>query len=272
MRTLYRKQFLILLLILSGSAYCEEPQAPVDKAKNTQASDDSKKDAETDASEKVAVSSDKNIYKGDRLSFHVDLKAKAVNTLDGKLLVDDVCVPAGTTLRVISDFTDGSVIALPNNKFGDVTDCINKNTSIENNPILVTKMQINTFYPNRYGFTFGALMVPYKYHYSGSKDFSGGATLSPYFGYRFDKNILGVEIKPILFAGMTKVDVTQNVNGESTTQSLAGFSYGGGFLGEIKDSFQVGVVVGKDRVNDSSSYSDNGKTWVSLAIGFSFSN
>jgi len=247
------KQLLILLSVLSGYVYCDE----VTPEK---------------VSEKTVVSSDKYIYKGDRLSFHVNLKAKEISTLDNKVLDVDVCVPAGTTLRAISDFTDGSVIALPNNKFGDVKDCINKNASVENRPILITKEQINTFSPNRYGFSFGALMVPYKYHYNGTKDFSGGATLSPYFGYRFDKNVLGFEIKPILFAGMTKVDVTQNVNGEATTQSLAGFSYGGGFLGEIKNDFQLGVVIGKDRVSQSSNYIDNGKTWISLAIGFSFSN
>jgi len=254
MRFRFIKENLILLLLISNGAFCaDEDAAPKngDKLENP-------------------ILSDRDTYKGDKLSFPVNMKLHGIDVAESKIS-GDVCVPAGVALRAIADYPDGGISALLSNKFGDVIDCEQK-TSIENRLVFVNKEQLKNYAPSRYGLSYGALMVPYKYHYNGSKDFSGGATVAPYLGYRFDKNILGVEIKPIVFAGMTKVDVTQNIDGEPTSQSLAGFSYGFGLLGEVKDVFQLGIVIGRDKINESAEYSDNGKTWVSLAIGFSFSN
>jgi len=40
----------------------------------------------------------------------------------------------------------------------------------------------------------------------------------------------------------------------------------------VKGAFQMGVVVGADRVNKNAGYEDNGKTWLAVELGFAFSN
>lgn len=115
-------------------------------------------------------------------------------------------------------------------------------------------------------------MVPYKYHFSGSREFGGSATIGPDFGYRSEKNSYGFGLKYIAFLGAGTVSVTQNVDGVATKQSLSSFSYGVGVLGEIKQDFQWGLVFGRDRVSGASKFPDNGKTWVAIALGYSFSN
>jgi hypothetical protein len=122
--------------------------------------------------------------------------------------------------------------------------------------------------PARYGLTYGALVVPYKYFYSGSKDFISQTSIGPYFGYR--SSTLGFETKLIGFFGATTASVTQNVNGQNATQSLAGFSYGIGLIGEIKQSFQLGIVIGVDKVSDSVAYPNSGQPWVAVSLGFEF--
>ena len=96
-------------------------------------------------------------------------------------------------------------------------------------------------------------------------------TIGPYLGYRFDENDHGYGVKAILFTGASAVTVNQTVNGKETTQNLAGFSFGGGFIGQVKNEFQLGIILGVDRVSESAKYEDNGKVWVAVGLGYSFS-
>jgi hypothetical protein len=72
--------------------------------------------------------------------------------------------------------------------------------------------------PSRNGWTYGGLAVPYKYHDGGSKSFTGAATLGPYMGYRFDRYGTAYGLKIIGFAGISQVNVTQNVDGKDVDQ------------------------------------------------------
>lgn len=122
--------------------------------------------------------------------------------------------------------------------------------------------------PNRYGLTYGTLIVPYKYQMGGDRSVAGGATLGGYLGYR--ATIYGSSLAFITFAGPTKVDVAQMKDGKASTESLAGLSYGIGLLGTVKDGFKAGVVVGTDRVAKSAGYANSGKAWISLSLGYDF--
>jgi hypothetical protein len=150
---------------------------------------------------------------------------------------------------------------------GKAVDSVTLNNRVLNIP----KVIVDQSKPDRFGLSYGGLIVPYKYHFTGSKQFNANTTLAPYMGYRIDKETLGRSIELIGFVGAAPVSASQNVNGQSTTQTLAGFSYGGGIIGKLKDTFQWGVVIGADRVGGGSTYPDNGKPWVAIELGYSFS-
>jgi hypothetical protein len=133
----------------------------------------------------------------------------------------------------------------------------------------ITKDQLDRVPPDRLGPSYGALVVPYKYHFNGSKEFSGNSTIGSYLGLRIGKESLGFAFQPIGFVGAAVIPVTQS--GTNSTQTFAGFTYGGGFLFDIKDAFHAGIVLGFDQVSPSANYKDNGKPWIAIEIGYAFS-
>ncbi len=136
----------------------------------------------------------------------------------------------------------------------------------------VSKETLDRSPPNRYGLTYGLLAVPFKYHLSGAKDFTGSGTVGPYVGYRTQNSGFGYGISYILFLGGSNISVTQASNGNApaTTQNLAGFSYGVGAIATIKGHFQLGGVLGFDRVSSNANFQYQGKPWIALELGYSF--
>jgi len=122
----------------------------------------------------------------------------------------------------------------------------------------------------RAGFDYGLLAVPFKIQMTGKQSFSGSATLGGFVGYRIPFTTLGLEVSPVLFAGASNITVPTAPGSASTTETAAGFSYGGGFVTRIKDSVQVGLVVGFDHVDSAQPYAYNDKPWLSVEIGYSF--
>jgi hypothetical protein len=218
------------------------------------------------------TTNDEDNYLGDKLSFPVNVNLDITNP-DGSTS-RTLCVPAGTTLRGLGKRTDDKGLKVRvANVFGEAVDCSDNTTPLPKNIALtVPPTVLNEFTPDRYGLTYGVLVVPYKYHFSGSKDFKGNSTVGPFLGYRFDRNTVGVGIKAVGFVGGSAIEVTRTNNNQTKTETLAGFSYGVGLLGEIKNEFQLGVVFGADRVSKGSDYEDNGKLWGAVALGFSFAN
>jgi hypothetical protein len=214
---------------------------------------------------------DNEISVGDKISFPVNVVGSLVNG-KGEITDDrEICIPAKINLRVtsISEPQKIFVTAARNwGKYGE--DCNAARQTLEGVPIALNRDITTKFSNSRNGFTYGGIIVPYKYHFNGSKSFEGGTTLAPYAGYRFDRYGLAYGLKIIGFAGLTKIDVVQTIDNEQVSQSLSGFSYGVGAIGSIDDAIQIGLVIGADRVNESSGYIDNGKPWISLAIGYSF--
>lgn len=114
--------------------------------------------------------------------------------------------------------------------------------------------------------------MPFKYHLSGSKDFKGAGTVGPYVGYKTQSSNWAAGVELIGFAGLSSVQSERTEDGKQVKESLAAFSYGFGAIGRIRDKFQVGVVLGQDRVGKSSVYADNGKWWLALSVGYAFAN
>jgi hypothetical protein len=125
---------------------------------------------------------------------------------------------------------------------------------------------------SRSGFDYGALVVPFKVQLSGGKAFTGSSSLGGYLGYQNPVGDLGMNVSPIIFAGASNISTSATTGFKTTSQTVAGLSYGAGLLFNIKDSFQAGFVVGFDHVNSAQKYQYNDKPWVSFEIGYSFAN
>jgi hypothetical protein len=122
----------------------------------------------------------------------------------------------------------------------------------------------------RSGWVYGALLVPYKYHRH-DKSFSSAATIGPYLGYRLDG--LGFDSAFIGSIGIASLSV-QNNNGGTTT--LQGYTTAIGIIASItknKNPLQFGVLLGRDWAGSNAAvpYHHEGKTWLAVQIGFSFS-
>jgi hypothetical protein len=124
---------------------------------------------------------------------------------------------------------------------------------------------------NREGWDYGTLVIPFKYQVTGKNALQSSASLGAYLGYRFSWRLMGWTVRPVAFAGLSEIPTSQATNnGKTTSQTVAGLSYGLGLVGTVKDSFNVGLVVGFDHVNSVQAYPYQDKPWISLAIGYSF--
>lgn len=138
--------------------------------------------------------------------------------------------------------------------------------------------------PNRYGVTFGGLVVPFKFQLTGKQDFKASASAAPYMGYRLGFTGSGVELAPVVFAGIGVVSATKTkektsttdgedgttTKTEKTTTELASFSYGFGLIGTLKRSFHFGGLIGFDHTGSGKGYKYNDKPWFAVELGASF--
>lgn len=243
---------------------------------------------------------DDDNYISDRLSFPVGIWVTRINLTTRAEPLDETCAPAGTQLRGIGVRNvklAGDAEPIETTLF--LVEKIGKNlnpvghlknlfTEVEvsqhcgdsSSPalergqvVLLRHDRIESLNPVRKGLTYGALIVPYKYHRSGEKGFTGGTSLGGYLGYRVDRTgFTGFETNFIGFFGGASIAVPETVDGETSLSNRAGVSYGVGILATIKDEFQIGLVVGRDRVDSAADYVRNGRTWVALSLGYEFSN
>ncbi|MBI1815372.1 MAG: hypothetical protein HYR72_10370 [Deltaproteobacteria bacterium] len=131
--------------------------------------------------------------------------------------------------------------------------------------------------PNRYGFAYGTLVVPFKFQLTGAHQLTGSATLGPYLGYRFDAENYGLATTLAVFGGISNISVAKTTTDPATmmtstsTQQIAGFGYGGACMLEVKGGFQAGAVLGFDSVGSNQGFQYNNKPWLALELGYSFS-
>jgi len=232
------------------------------------------------------IGNDLTNYQGDRIRFEQDLVV-GLQAVDGSLL-GHVCLPKGTRLLGEQGYTAGgergTLFMLRENAKSSTSSCqkdrrpttkepnqaISDDLTLRESDIIrVTSDQISGAPPDRNGLTYGVLTVPFKYHFQGNKDIGGSATLGPYAGYRATRGgFYGLSF--VGFVGASNVSVTQNIDGKSTTQTLAGLSYGAGIVATVKGQFQLGAVLGVDQVSKSANYQYNGKVWLAVELGYAF--
>lgn len=221
--------------------------------------------------------SDKSNYMSDRVKFQFARAVLVVDMTVTPRAASPACLPAFTTMRGIGtldvDSNTQSAFIVTELTEDRGHRCRGKSVVAEGDVVVLAPEELVGTPPDRYGLTYGTLMVPFKYHMRGEKRFSAGASVGGYMGFRQDRSgKTGLATQYIVFLGATSVAVPQTVDGATTTQNMAGVSYGIGVLGTLKDSFQMGLVLGADRVNSSAGYKDNGKPWLAVSLGYSFSN
>jgi hypothetical protein len=182
-----------------------------------------------------------------------------------------VCLPGAASLVVIG--MSGSDYKVELASGGDRDACKtplgDDSKVLANVAYVVAKDDFENNGFTRRGATYGALVVPFKYQLRGDKQFTGGASLGGYAGYRFESlQKIGLTATPIIFMGASSVTVPGNTPDDS--KNLMGFSYGLGLVGTFQNSFQSGLVLGWDRVGKNDGYKYNGKPWIALQIGFAF--
>jgi hypothetical protein len=229
----------------------------------------------------AAPASDKDNYLADRVKFQYATAVAIVDmTANGPdKPVTNGCAPAFTTFKGIGRLKIGSeehpafvVSFVAPDEGGRCAKAAGTLVKV-NDVVVVRRAAMVGTPPDRYGLTYGTLLVPYKMQLQGDRGLSGKASLGGYLGFRQDRSgITGLALQYVVFAGASSISVAQNVDGVPITQDLTGLSYGVAILGTVKDSFQLGVVVGADRVNRSANYANNNKPWIALSLGFDFSN
>ena len=135
----------------------------------------------------------------------------------------------------------------------------------------VSKKKLMELGVNRSGWVYGALLVPFKYHFD-DKSFSSASTIGPYLGYSMGG--FGFDTAFVVSIGLSSL-VVANENGSGDTSTLQGFSYAVGFIGSANknnDPVHFGVLVGVDRAGSNSTvpYKHEGEPWVAVQIGFNF--
>lgn len=219
-------------------------------------------------------------YIGDHVWYSYDKFVQRADMGIDPITLSPACLPALSRIRgkgkASSSTNDTGVMFQVISVPAGVTTCTPSAIVSAGDIILLRSADLKVGNPYRSGFAYGTLLVPYKYHFKGDRSFGEGASLGGYFGWRGSTNGVGfvrdgIELQGIGFLGATTKSVKQTKDGKEQSLNLTGVSFGVGILGEIKDSFQIGFIVGQDKFNKGSPYENNGKFWAALSLGYTIS-
>jgi hypothetical protein len=121
----------------------------------------------------------------------------------------------------------------------------------------------------RTGVLFGALIVPFKFHFGGDDKLSSSSTIAPYVGFTGPAP-LGLTFTPIFSAGLGLVPVADPESGESETKSAFSTAIGVLLTHGKNAKFNAGVLLGKDFLSKSDRGADStvDNLWFSLYTGY----
>jgi hypothetical protein len=226
------------------------------------------------------IPNDKTNYLSDRIETSVAVSVWKVDLTAAVRSTVNACVPAKTSMRGIGTHSVAGkvqplfmIVEIPDQN--SVTAKLFKKCELDKQVVVgeivaFLDQDIAAIPVSRFGITYGALLIPYKYQLKGDQELGGNTSLAGYVGYRQSRMTLGVELKYIAFLGATKLSVSQTNNGQTSELPLAAVSYGIGLIGTLKNSFQMGLVLGADRVSQSAGYKNNGKPWIAISLGYDF--
>lgn len=241
-------------------------------------------------------------FKGDELTFKLPASATLADLL-AKAAGTTICIPPGKVLTGIDPVTVKSqsgpsatgptftLLGRPGVADADGTcPALSGNTA---HVVIVDLDTINQVPHFREGLNTGVLAVPFKFHIHDRK-FTSSVSVAMYTGWRREITGLGTndsllnrsfcyftascssldgQLIAFLGASLTSLatsSTSSDGKSSTSTQSFGGYSYGFGYLGNIKSDVSIGAVIGWDRVSSGDNYPYNHRPWISLEIGKSF--
>lgn len=119
----------------------------------------------------------------------------------------------------------------------------------------------------RYGWTYGILVAPIKY-YVKPREFSAGASVGPYLGYRVYERNGASNVIALSVGAATATVKTNNPDGSSSSSNTTGLSVAAAYLANIKDTFNIGVLAGTDLFSRSANIETSNKLWLGISFGY----
>jgi hypothetical protein len=130
----------------------------------------------------------------------------------------------------------------------------------------------------RAGWAYGGLALPFKY-YTGEHRFVTNVSVGPYVGWRWGQPGSTITLAATAAIGSVAGEIRDADNKITSTPQLTAFSWGGGAMWDLSKAadskpFKIGVFVGKDRVShdDVVKFKNDNKFWMSLQVGFDFTD
>jgi hypothetical protein len=115
----------------------------------------------------------------------------------------------------------------------------------------------------RAGFSGGLLNAPFKYRPDKQKIYPGG-NIAAYGSWQIV--VGGLEVKPLLFGGVTTVTTTDRNVDSTQVVTKAGITFGLGIGLDVFSSFDFGLVAGWDFIDPT--WESNGRVWYSISFNF----
>jgi|GEM_PF-4377434 len=125
-------------------------------------------------------------------------------------------------------------------------------------------------------FVSSALTVPFRYRMSSNSTFNGDFNVGACIGIRFiHNNKLGINL--VGFGGFSSISLNSTNNSAITDVSnipTMALTYGGGFIFDLTNKTQMGIVLGLDNCTGtlSNTYIYQNKLWVSVSFNYKFLN
>jgi len=120
---------------------------------------------------------------------------------------------------------------------------------------------------NRYGWTYGLLVAPVKY-YVKPREFSAGASVGPYLGYRLHDRQGSSDVVALSVGAATASVTTNNSDGSTSSSNTTGLTVAFAYIAEIKGTFNVGLLAGTDLYSKSQNVATSNKLWLGLSFGY----
>jgi hypothetical protein len=119
----------------------------------------------------------------------------------------------------------------------------------------------------RYGWTYGVLVAPIKY-YVKPREFSAGASVGPYLGYRVHDRNGASNVFALSVGAATATVKSTDATGSSTSSNTTGITVAAAYLVDIKGSFNLGFMAGTDFYSKSQNIETSNKLWLGLSFGY----
>jgi hypothetical protein len=119
----------------------------------------------------------------------------------------------------------------------------------------------------RYGWTYGILVAPVKY-YVKPREFSAGASVGPYLGYRVYERNGASNVIAVAIGAATATVKTVDASGNSSSSNTTGLSAAVAYLANIKETFNIGVLAGTDLFSKSQNIETSNKLWLGISFGY----